>query len=289
MTFRANPGETGDHVSRLQTLLVSIDPTVVIDGQYGGKTLSLVKNAKAKAGMPTNDGIVGDSLILFLQSTIPRNSVREVAEALSMMSTKTSDSAIWSSSIHGVMSRHRIQGPKSKASFLANLLTETGCFSRKPLSENLNYSTNALLTKWPNRFSVENARKYGRNEQHGSDPKMIAILVYGGRMGNAPFPSTDGWDYRGRGPIQLTGKDNYTAYSKFSGKDVVKNPDIVLDAEVGSDTAGWFWSSKKCSAAAESGDYEKVRLLINGGKNGLQETILATEEILGFLSRKTAP
>jgi len=99
------------------------------------------------------------------------------------------------------------------------------------MTESLNYKPAALLSQWPKHFTSAQAQAqaYGRTPEHAANQKMIGELAYGGRMGNAPAPSEDGFNYRGRGLIQTTGKDGYKALAALTGLDLVNSPDLVTD------------------------------------------------------------
>ena len=150
--------------------------------------------------------------------------------------------------------------------FLAQLAVESGKFSR--LQEDLTYKTpERLMAIWPSRFPD---RRTALN--YINQPKKLAELVYGKRLGNI-LPS-DGWNYRGRGLIQLTGKANYAKYQEDSRISCVSDPDKLLDPMVAADCAAWFWTKHDCDAVAE--DIEAVTRRINGGLHGLQERIVQT-------------
>lgn len=97
------------------------------------------------------------------------------------------------------------------------------------MTESLNYSSTALLSQWPTHFSQTQATAYGRTADHPADQKMIGALAYGGRMGNAPAPSEDGYNYRGRGYIQTTGRNGYKDLAALTGLDLVASPELVND------------------------------------------------------------
>lgn len=143
--------------------------------------------------------------------------------------------------------------------FFASIGTETG--GLKATEENLNYTTVKQLRKtWPKRFPSDAAAKpYVRN------PQALAILVYGGRMGNAASPSTDGWDFRGGGMMQTTGREGYRKLG------FEQNPAALRDPVVAFKTAVREWSNRGCNAIADRGDQEGVRRAINGGLNGIAE------------------
>lgn len=103
------------------------------------------------------------------------------------------------------------------------------CGKGDEMTESLNYQSSVLLDQWPKRFTPAQAKAYGRTADHPADQKMIGILAYGGRMGNAPDPSEDGYRYRGRGFIQTTGKEGYAELSALTGLDLINSPQLVTD------------------------------------------------------------
>ena len=157
------------------------------------------------------------------------------------------------------MQRFGITHPKSVAGFLAQVLHETGGFSR--LEENLSYSAARLMLVWPKRFSsIDIAMKYQRN------PQALANVVYANRMGNGDTASGEGFKYRGRGLIQLTGKDNYRACGNALGVDLLTNPDLLLQPKYAALSAAWYWSSRGLSAKKYQDDFDKVSDVVNIGR-----------------------
>jgi putative chitinase len=155
------------------------------------------------------------------------------------------------------------------AHFLANVDHETGGF--KVDVENLNYSSAGLLKTFPKYFKDSiTARKYERNAE------AIANRVYSNRMGNGNESSGDGWKYRGRGAIQLTGKDNYVQFSNFLGDiNIVHTPDIVAQKYFWETALFYFtinnlWSKMKGNTLE---DIKAVRKAVNGGYNGLEDVV----------------
>lgn len=141
--------------------------------------------------------------------------------------------------------------------FLANLAAETGGLTI--LEESMNYTTaKRLMQVWPTRFkTVASAQPYVR------DPIKLAQKVYGGRMGNAPAPSLDGWNYRGGGMIQTTGRSAYAKHGFEKNPDALrKNPDIAFETAVNE------WVGYKLHPVADRYDARRVRRVINGGYNG---------------------
>ena len=147
------------------------------------------------------------------------------------------------------------------SSFLAQVAHESDEFRR--LEENLNYSAERLMVVWPRRFpSYDIAQKY----EHM--PQKLANYVYANRMGNSDVDSGDGWRYHGRGPIQLTGRDNYIACSDGIGDDVLRQPDLLLTPFVGVRSACWFWKTRGLDAVDDDDDVRVDTRLVNGGDTG---------------------
>lgn len=161
------------------------------------------------------------------------------------------------------------------AHFFGQCAHESGGF--KVFSENLNYSADGLSKIFKKYFpTVAAATPYARK------PEKIANKVYGNRMGNGPESSGDGWKYRGRGPIQLTGKDNYTAFSKDIGRpDVLTNPDIVC-GELAFESALWFFRKNGLLAIADKGVTDavitQITKRVNGGTHGLDDRLKKTKQ-----------
>lgn len=147
--------------------------------------------------------------------------------------------------------------------FLAQCAHESGGFTK--LSENLNYSADALCRLWPARFPGDVADAYARQ------PQKIANRVYGGRMGNGDEASGEGWRYRGRGLIQLTGRENYGKASQaiFGDLTLIVDPDQVAEPRAATLSAAWFWQSHACNELADADDLDGITRRINGGLNGI--------------------
>lgn len=157
------------------------------------------------------------------------------------------------------------QGDAEIDDFLGQVLHESAGLTR--FSENLNYSAERLCDVWPTRFpTIEAARPYARN------PESLANKVYGGRMGNTE--PGDGWRYRGRGPIQLTGKDNYRAVGDLMGQDLVGLPELMEQPRYALEAAIAWWEDRIPDSML--GDTEKVSRRVNGGLIGLADRIELT-------------
>jgi putative chitinase len=165
------------------------------------------------------------------------------------------------------------------AHFLAQCGHESGGF--KAVSENLNYSASGLKNIFAKYFPGNLSESYARQ------PQKIASRVYGGRMGNGPEETGDGYKYRGRGYIQLTGKQNYTNFAKFIGEDTVNNPDLVATKYPLASAAFFFDSNKLwsiCDKGADSATVTAVTKRVNGGTIGLADRIKHFEEYYKLLS-----
>jgi putative chitinase len=150
--------------------------------------------------------------------------------------------------------------------WIANLAHECAGFTG--LVENLNYSAELLMEKWPCTprrpwgFTYDEANRFARK------PEAIANRIYANRVGNGNSQSGDGWMFRGRGPIQLTFRDNYQRFGDAIGVDLLADPDQACQATVGSRIAGRYWWGRGCNELADVKDYSGIRRAINGGLNG---------------------
>jgi putative chitinase len=163
------------------------------------------------------------------------------------------------------------------AHFLAQLAHESGFQAR---AENLSYSKERLVQVWPKRFtSIEAAAPYERN------PEKLANYVYATVNGNSQ--PGDGFAYRGRGFIQLTGRGNYARYGKMVGVDVVSAPDLAMKVEVSALLAAAYWDAAGCNKAADLGESQdavvKVTKLVNGGTVGLEDRLNKFQKCLQTL------
>jgi len=151
------------------------------------------------------------------------------------------------------------------SAFIAQVGHESGSFSR--IEENLNYSVEGLLSTFKTRFTPETALQYARL------PEKIANRVYANRLGNGSEDSGDGWKYRGRGLIQITGKSSYYDCGKALGVDLIADPTQLLIPELACRSAGWYWNRNSLNIIADKNDVKEMTKKINGGYNGLQDRI----------------
>lgn len=156
-----------------------------------------------------------------------------------------------------------IDTPKRVSMALAEFFHESG--NLKSTEENMNYSAQRLLQVWPSRFTRETALSYAH------EPEKIANYVYANRMGNGNEASGDGWKYRGRGLIGLTGRAQYQQYSdsEWCVGNAVENPDIIAKFPESIKSAMWFWMKHNLNDCADRCDIEKCSRIINGGQVGL--------------------
>ena len=162
-----------------------------------------------------------------------------------------------------VVIKYQINTPLRLAHFLAQCHYESSGF--KLVEENLNYSAEGLRRTFKKYFTQEQANEYAHNKV------KIASRVYANRMGNGDEASQEGWLYRGRGYIQLTGKDNYAAFNDQVPEDVIKNPDLVA-TQYPMLSAAWFWDKNKINEIIDNdGSVYDVTKKVNGGLNGYEE------------------
>jgi putative chitinase len=179
----------------------------------------------------------------------------------------------WLQPLLDVFTKYDISTPKRQAGFIGQCMHESGNF--KIIEENLHYRPDRLHAVFPSRFpTVESALPF-------DTPEKIANKIYGGRMGN--LQDGDGWKYHGRGLIQLTGRDNYKAFSDSTGVDAINNPDLLLQSEYACLSAGWFWNKRTLNMCADSSDYKTMTQRINGGLLGLAEREANIAKVLKIL------
>ena len=173
------------------------------------------------------------------------------------------------SQISSVMETFQINTPLRMSHFLAQCAHESGNF--KTVSENLNYGAKGLLRTFKKYFPTE-----AKALQYERKPEKIANLVYANRMGNGAESSGDGFKYRGRGYIQLTGKVNYESFNKMVDEDIIVNPSLVA-TKYPLLSAAWFWNSRLLNTLADKGATEVAVILItkkvNGGVHGLNDRL----------------
>ena len=172
-----------------------------------------------------------------------------------------------------LLGKYGINTPLRLAHFFAQIEHESGL---KPISENLNYSAEGLVKTFKKYFpTISSTAGYARN------PQKIANKVYANRMGNGNEASGDGYKYRGKALIQITGKDNYKALSLDTGIDYVKNPELLLNESDAFVSAIWYWDRIKANKLADKDDLDAISDLINIGRD-----TAAYGDANGFADRK---
>lgn len=175
----------------------------------------------------------------------------------------------WFPRIAASMSSFGINTPLRQAHFLAQVGHESAGFTK--VEEGLNYSQDALTAMFGKRITVTQAKAYGRNAEHVANQKMIANIIYANRNGNRDVASGDGYRYRGRGLIQITGKANYAALSGQLSADVVANPDLLTENLQAAMSAAAWWKNHGLNELADLDDVTRITKVINGGTNGLDD------------------
>lgn len=259
-------GSTGDDVKKLQTQL-----GLTADGIFGSGTETAVKTFQAQNGL-TADGIVGDATWAKLFSS------SSSATSTSVDSDKLKG-AIPDAVLTQIPTIPAITNNLRLAHFLAQCSHESANFTAA--YENLNYSADALKSKFPSYFPGDLSESYARN------PAKIGARIYADRMGNGNEASSDGYTYRGRGYIQLTGKSNYTSFGKSVNADTVTNPDLVA-THYPLASAGFFFDTNKIWTICDSGSSDtvitSVTKKVNGGTNGLAERTQLFNKFYALLS-----
>lgn len=271
-------GSKGEDVKKLQQKL-----GLGADGIFGKGTEEAVKSFQTKSGL-TPDGIVGEQtwqsimgqgVLITEPKTVVSTPVVNVGSLkLENLKGHIPDNVI--AQIPDTAAKFGIDTPLKLAHFLAQCGHESGGF--RLTQENLNYSAQGLKNIFPKYFPGNLSESYARN------PQKIASKVYGGRMGNGPESTGEGFKFRGRGYIQLTGKDNYTAFGKAINEDIVSNPDLV-STKYPLLSAAWFFSKnclKRCVDDSNA-TVTSVTKCVNGGTIGLADRLKHFKEYYHLL------
>jgi len=271
-------GSEGEDVKKLQVKL-----GIEAIGKFGPKTDAAVKAWQSAHGL-TADGIVGDgtwSKMFSGAAPVAAAPAALIANSgnlkLSKLKGHIPDAVI--AMIPDTAAKFGINTPLRLAHFLAQCGHESGGF--RATQENLNYSAKGLMGIFKKYFpSASIAAQYERK------PAKIAARVYGGRMGNGNEASGEGYKFRGRGYIQLTGKENYTAFGKSIGEDILSNPDVV-SSKYALLSAAWFFSKNGLHKMADSGASDavvtQITKRVNGGTIGLPDRIKHFKEYYKLL------
>jgi len=185
----------------------------------------------------------------------------------------------WADALNETCQEFAIDSPFRIAGFISNTAHESGGF--KFVRENLNYSAASLMRVWSSRFpTVEIAQRYAMQ------PEKIANRAYADRMGNRDEASGDGARYIGRGLIQLTGKNNYVAYSMACDNEALTKPEIVEQPKYAAESAGWFWSVNKLNTLADAQDVQGMCRRINGGYHGLDDRQMKYAQVMEYFNSR---
>jgi putative chitinase len=267
-------GSSGPEVSKLQSFL-----GIPADGQFGPGTESKVKEWQAAHGLKA-DGIVGEETLAKMlgpapvaaQTTIPASNFK-----LEKLKGHVPDAVL--AQIPDTAAKFGITNVLRLAHFLAQCGHESGGF--KAVSENLNYSADGLKKIFPKYFPGN------LNESYARQPEKIANRVYSSRMGNGDETSGDGFKFRGRGYIQLTGKSNYSAFDKFVDDDILGNPDLV-STKYPLASAAFFFNNNSlwavCDKGADDATVTAVTKRVNGGTIGLEDRLKHFKEYYSLLT-----
>jgi len=275
-------GSEGEDVKKLQIKL-GVDPI----GKFGPKTDAAVKAWQSANGLPA-DGVVGPatwaklmgesttSAPVVLTEPAPVPSVGGLK--LEKLKGHIPDAVI--AQIPDTASKFNINTPLRLAHFLAQCGHESGGF--KVTQENLNYSAKGLMGIFKKYFPTE-----ALAESYQRQPQKIANKVYASRMDNGSEASGDGYKFRGRGYIQLTGRANYTAFGKAINEDIANNPDVV-SGKYALLSAAWFWSKNGLNNLADGGATDatvtSITKRVNGGTIGLPDRIKHFKEYYHLLA-----
>lgn len=271
-------GSKGEDVKKLQAKLGT-----AADGVFGAGTEKLVKEWQAKNNL-TADGIVGDGTWKAMFGEVAAPTAAPTTTAIPASGFKLDklkghvpDSVL--AQIPDTAAKFNITNNLRLAHFLAQCGHESGGF--KATQENLNYSADGLKKIFPKYFPGTLSEGYARN------PQKIASKVYASRMGNGDEASGEGYKFRGRGYIQLTGKANYQGFTKFIGEDCIANPDLVA-TKYPLASAAYFFNSNKlweiCDKGADEATVTAVTKRVNGGTIGLADRLKHFKEYYTLLS-----
>jgi putative chitinase len=270
-------GSKGNEVKALQEKL-----GIAADGDFGPGTEAKLKAWQTANGL-TADGVAGPATLAKLGISVSAapaaapTAIPASAFKLDKLKGHVPDAVI--AQIPDTAAKFGITNVLRLAHFLSQCGHESGGF--KAVNENLNYSADGLKKIFPKYFPGNISESYARN------PEKIASKVYGGRMGNGDEASKEGWKFRGRGYIQLTGKANYTAFDKLVEEDIISNPDLVATKYPLSSAAFFFQSNglwSICDKGADDATVTAVTKRVNGGTIGLADRLKHFKEYYSLLA-----
>jgi len=190
------------------------------------------------------------------------------------------DMNLYAKEFEEVFEKYEINTPLRKAHFVAQVAHES--INMTQFTESLNYSVKALIKTFSrSRISIADAYKYGRHQGKAADQVMIGNILYGGEYGKQNLGNVeknDGYNFRGRGAFQCTGRSNYKRFSTYFGVDFVENPELMSQPYYGLMFAGWYWEVNGLNALADSDDLVKITRKINGALNGIDDRRLKLKQ-----------
>ena len=182
----------------------------------------------------------------------------------------------WTDALNKILTDYDITTPQRVAAFLGETYVESAGYTA--LHENLNYTAQSLCRVWPSHFTADIADQYAHN------PERIANRAYAGRMGNGDESSGDGWNYCGRGLIQITGRNNYQAFADSLQMNIADVPAFLQTFEGAIQSATAFWETNNLNQFADSWNIQKLSIKINGGELGLPDRIAQCNHALQVLN-----
>ena len=185
---------------------------------------------------------------------------------------------------HISQAAHRYQidaNPRRLAAWLATIAHESARLTT--LVENLNYSAQGLARTWPSRYADMTGQPTATAIRIARHPEQIANLTYAGRMGNGSAGSGDGWRYRGRGLIQITGRSKYAASGLVLGLDLLEHPELLEQPCNAALSAAEWWNRHGCNELADTGDLADVTRRVNGGLTGLDDRLKLYAAAMAYL------
>lgn len=248
---------------------------VKVDGDFGNITKSAVESFQAKNGLSIT-GVVDQATADKLG--VKLDSVQLTIEQVKVLSNVKDFNTLVdiTKNLNLVMAKYKINTKLRVSHFIGQLLHESG--GLLITKENLNYSADGLLKTFPKYFKTAD-----KAAQYAKKGDSIANYVYANRMGNGDEKSGDGSKCKGRGYIQITGKDNYTKLSKDLGVDFLAEPTLLESPKYASLSAGWFWNTANLNALADKDDVIGITKKINGGTNGLDDRKLKVDKVKKIL------
>ena len=196
------------------------------------------------------------------------------------MGITESAAGLWVTHVNSALSLCGCSTAEHVAMWIAQVGHESAGLTR--LVESLNYTPDGLMATWPTRYTHARAIEHGRTADKAADQRAIAIHVYGDRLGNRPG-TQDGWAYRGRGPIQVTGRANYRECGQTIGADLEAEPSLLELRSTGAASTAWFWRKHKLTGYGS--DVLSVTRRINGGTNGIEDRQRRYQRAMSVLTR----